>query len=174
MAISISKAVAAAVATLAFAGAAHAGTYELTFTGDGISGDIFATTTGSGAQQTVTSIWGSLTDADAGAGTFNVTGLSSYAGASNFYYTTSPFVDFGGISFSTDAGGDFNLGLGGSNTTGQVLNTALLNPGGWAGVAGSDNIEMTSVAVVPEPANVMMMLAGVVGLVGLSRRRAAR
>ena len=87
-------------------------------------------------------------------GAATVTGLSGYAGATNFYCTASPFVDRGGLSFSTDAGGAFNLGN--------------------AGVPGSDNIEMTLVLVVPEPASVVMMLAGALGWVGLSRRRAAR
>src|SRR5262245_41826711 len=48
--------------------------------------------------------------------TFNITGLSPYAGSDNLLYdpaTANPgFVDFGGISFTTDggAGHDFNIG----------------------------------------------------------------
>jgi hypothetical protein len=170
----LSKLLAAGATSLALAaGSAHAGTYELDFIGTGVAGDVFATTTGTGSSQTVTAISGWVSYAEVGAGTFNVTGLSAYAAADNLYYLASPYVDFGGISFTTDVGGDFNLGLGGSNATGLVLNTAELDAGGFPGRDGSTNIEMTATAV-PEPANIAMMLAAALGLFGLTRRRGAR
>ena len=169
----LSKLAAAAAITLAVAGTAHAATYELQFTGTDVSGDVFATTTGTGSTQTVVSISGWVTDSEVGAGTFSITGLSNYAGATNLYYEASPFVDFGGLSFSTLSGGDYNLGLGGSNATGLVLNASLLNANGNPGIAGSTNIEMTATAV-PEPAPLALMLAGF-GLVGvMARRRQSR
>jgi len=155
------------------AGGVQAATYELQFTGTDVSGDVFATTTGTGAVQTVVGISGWVTDSEVGAGTFSITGLSSYAGATNLFYQASPYVDFGGLSFSTVSGGDYNLGLGGSNATGLVLNASIINPNGNPGIAGSTNIEMTATAV-PEPAPLVLMLAGVVGLFGMTRRRSAR
>ena len=169
---SCSKLLAACAAALALtaAGSAHAAVYELSFIGENVAGDIFATTTGTGSSQTVVGIGGWVTDSEIGPGVFNLTGLSGYAAADNLFYLASPFVDFGGLSFTTAAGGNFNLGLGGSNATGLVLNASLLNAGGYPGGVGSTNIEMTATAV-PEPANLALMLAGVLGFLGVSRRR---
>ena len=171
----LSKLVTASAMTLAMvgAGSAHAATYELQFTGTDVSGDVFATTTGTGAIQTVVGISGWVTDSEIGTGTFTITGLSTYAGATNLYYQASPFVDFGGLSFSTVSDGAFNLGLGGYNPTGLVLNAGNINPNGNPEVAGSTEITMSATAV-PEPAPLALMLAGMVGLYGLTRRRTAR
>ena len=70
----LSKLLATGGMTLALvgAGAAHAATYELQFTGTNVSGDIFATTTGT----TVTGISGFVTDSEVAAGSFAITGLS--------------------------------------------------------------------------------------------------
>ena len=162
------KILAAGAAALALSGAAHAGTYELAFTGTDISGDIFATTTGT----TVTSISGWVTDSEVGAGTFAITGLSGYASSDNTFSAGSPYVTFGGLSFSTVAGGDFNL----ANLDGQsdfALLSSVLNPGGGIQAQGLTNISL-NVSAVPEPAPLALMLAGIVGLVGVTRRRAAR
>ena len=171
----LSKLMTASAMTLAMvgAGSVHAATYELQFTGTDVAGDVFATTTGTGAVQTVVGISGWVTDTEVGGGTFSITGLSTYAGATNLYYQASPFVDFGGLSFSTVSGGAFNLGLGGYNATGLVLNAGNINPNGYPEVAGSTEITMTASAV-PEPMPLTLMLAGIVGLVGVMRRRTAR
>lgn len=167
------KILVACAAALVLSTAARAGTYELTFTGEGVSGDVFATTSGSGSTQTVTGISGWVTDAEVGPGTFVITGLDGYAAATNLFYTTSPFVDFGGLSFTTVSGGEFNLGLGGSGATGQVLNASVIDPVGYVGVPGSTDIVMTA-TTVPEPANLALMTAGLLGLIGMTRRRGAR
>lgn len=167
------KILVACAAALVLSTAARAGTYELTFTGEGVSGDVFATTSGSGSTQTVTGISGWVTDAEVGPGTFVITGLDGYAAATNLFYTTSPFVDFGGLSFTTVSGGEFNLGLGGSGATGQVLNASVIDPVGYVGVPGSTDLVMTA-TTVPEPANLALMTAGLLGLIGMTRRRGAR
>ena len=167
------KILVACAAALVLSTAARAGTYELTFTGEGVSGDVFATTSGSGSTQTVTGISGWVTDAEVGPGTFVITGLVGYAAATNLFYTTSPFVDFGGLSFTTVSGGEFNLGLGGSGATGQVLNVSVIDPVGYVGVPGSTDLVMTA-TTVPEPANLALMTAGLLGLIGMTRRRGAR
>ena len=166
------KILVAGAAALLLSTAARAGTYELTFTGEGVSGDVFATTSGSGPIQTVIGIGGWVKDAQVGADAFTITGLDGYAAATNLFYTTSPFVDFGGLSFTTVSGGEFNLGLGGSGVTGQVLNTSVIDPVGYVGVPGSTDIVMTA-TTVPEPANLALMTAGLLGLIGMTRRRGA-
>lgn len=171
---SLSKLLSAGAMSLALAatGSAHAATYDLQFTGTNVSGDVFATTSGTGSSQAVTSISGWVLDSEVGAGPFTITGLSGYAGATNVFYTASPYVDMGGISFTTATGGDFNLGLGGAGATGQLLNAMAIDGGGYAGVPGSTDIVMNAVAV-PEPGSLALMVAGVLGLFGLTRRRGA-
>jgi hypothetical protein len=103
-----------------------------------------------------------------------IEGLSSYAGADNLIYpSAAPFVDFGGLSFTTDKGGDFNFGLGGSGPLGLILNSSVLNPGGGAvSFPGSVDISL-NVAAVPEPATWAVMLVGF-GAMGASMRAARR
>ena len=168
---SMSKLLAAGAMSLALtaAGSAHAATYELTFTGTDVSGDVFATTNGSN----VTAIWGSVTDSDVGPGTFAITGLSSYAGSDNTFSASSPYVTYGGLSFTTTTdGGAYNLAnLDGASD--YVLLSSVLNPGGGVQEVGLTNITF-GVSAVPEPANLALMMAGLLGLAVVSRRRAAR
>ena len=166
-----SKLLGAAAAALALAaGSANAATYELQFTGTDVSGDVFAQTTGSN----VTAIWGSVTDSDVGPGTFAITGLSPYASSDNTLTATSPYVTFGGLSFSTAGGGDYNLAdLNGYGGYSYVLLSSTLNPGGGVQSVGMTAITL-EVSAVPEPGNLVLLLAGGLGLAGLTRRRAAR
>ncbi len=156
----------AAALMLSFAGAAHAGTQELTFTGTNVTGDIFATTTGN----QVTSITGWITDSDVGAGTFTITGLSGYAGADNMLSSASPYFSFAGLSVGTDAGGAFNFYYDGSIV--GLLSDNLNSSGNPAN--GFTELTTVSVAAaVPEPASLGLLLAGI-GMLGVmsSRRRA--
>jgi hypothetical protein len=168
----MSKLLGAATAALALAaaGSANASTYELHFIGTDVSGDVFAQTTGSN----VTAIWGSVTDSDVGPGTFAVTGTSPYASSDNTLSASSPFVTFGGLSFSTAGGGDYNLAdLDGYGGYSYVLLSSTLNPGGGVSSVGMTAIAL-EVSAVPEPGNLVLLLAGGLGLAGLTRRRTAR
>ncbi|GEM_PF-4417221 len=107
--------------------------------------------------------------------TYNITGLSPYAGADNLFYdpsTANPgFVDFGGISFTTDGGTGHDFNIGGSYVAGQyVLNDESTNPGGYPGVAGSDVITFNAVKA-PEPGSLLMMTLGLAGAGFLRRKR---
>jgi hypothetical protein len=130
-----------------------------------VSGAGVITTADAGSPSTVTGITGTLYDSDVGAGPFDITGLTGYAGADNLVYpAAAPFVDFGGLSFTTDLGGSFNFGLGGSGPLGLILNSSVFNPGGYpVSAPGSVNIAL-NVAAVPEPATWAMMLVGFAGL----------
>jgi len=159
----------AVAAALSVASAAHAAQYELTFTGTDISGDFFANTSGAN----VTSISGWVMDSEVAAGTFAITGLSAYAASDNTFDATSPYVDFGGLSFTTATGGDYNLAnIGSVDAPELVLLSSVLNPGGGVQTTGLTDIGLTVVAV-PEPSTVALMLAATLGLFGLRRRRAA-
>ena len=167
----LSKLLAGGATSLALtaAGSAHAGTYELHFTGTDIVGSFVAMTD---ASHLITSITGSFTDTDLSPSAFSLTGTSPYAAADNRLSPTPSYVSFSGISFTTSAGAgnDFNLfDNGGGN---YYLLPQSIDPGGTT-YAGMPKLNL-SVTAVPEPANLVLMLAGALGLVGLTRRRGAR
>jgi hypothetical protein len=99
------------------------------------------------------------------AGTANgsiITGLSPYAAATNLLYVPGN-ADFGGISFHTSAGIDWNLF---SNFGDMQALRSDTNPGGFA---PGPSISM-SVTPIPEPETYAMLLAGL-GLLGFAARR---
>ena len=165
-----SKIYLAGAAALVLAGTAHADTFELTFTGAAGAGDVFITTSGSN----VTAASGWLADSDLGVGNFAVTGLTHYAGADNTFSANSPYITLGGLSFATTAG-DFNLANleGYGSYHGYGLLSAALDPGGSGAGHPIESVAL-AVTAVPEPASFALMLAGAMGLFGLTRRRAAR
>ena len=159
----------AAALALSLAGAAHAAVYELKFIGEDVSGDVFATTVGSN----VTAIRGTVSDSDVGPGAFLVTGLSPYASSDNTLAGAS-WLTLGGLSFTTAGGGDYNLAnLASYDGRGDMFLSSVLDPGGYVSDIGMTPITLT-VTSVPEPGNVALLLAGMLGLFGAARRRALR
>ena len=170
---SLSKLLAAGAMSLALTatGSAHAATYELTFTGTNVSGDVFATTSG----DHVTAISGSVTDADLGPGAFAITGLDDiYASADNTFSGSAPFITLGGLSFATAGGGSFNLADldGYPGYSGYTFLSSTLNPGGGFSSVGMTAVTL-DVSVVPEPGSLALMLAGL-GLVSVMAARRQR
>lgn len=154
---------------LSATGVAQAAEYELKFFGSDVSGDIFATTSGSN----VTAISGTVSDSDVGSGPFAILGLSSYAASDNTLTAGSPYVTLGGLSFSTIGGGSYNLANldGYEGLSGFTFLSSVLNPGGGVSPVGMTSISLT-VTAVPEPASMALLLAGL-GMIGVmtSRRR---
>jgi hypothetical protein len=104
-----------------------------------------------------------------------ITGVSGYASADNRLYfpaQDSPprFVDGQGISFSTVAGGDFNLYFNGLEFVGTARISSSLDPFG----VGPGTLIQLNVAPVPLPPALALFgsaLAGVAALFGWRRRR---
>jgi len=162
--------------------AAQAATYAFSFVGiddpniSG-SGDLF--TSGGSSPYVVTGATGTINDPYIPGGSFAITGLSSYADADNRLYlpASAGFWDnsYGGISFTTATGGDFNLGGGGTYAPEyNVLNASILNPVGYpVPQIGSYNVNL-SVAAVPEPSTWAMLGLGFAALAYVARNGSKR
>jgi len=170
--------IAATAITLLAAGAANAKVFDFSFTGDnGVSGSGTFVTGPTGSPFTITSATGTITDTQGtlAGSPYVITGLSLYADADNLLFypasgTPAAFVDFGGVSFTTSVGGPaFNLGGGGTNPSGTVLNDSTNDPSGVPGIFGSNNISLSVVAAVPEAATWAMMILGL-GAIGAGLR----
>jgi hypothetical protein len=180
MKTAIASALVAGVA--AFCAPAQAKVWDFSFSGSedaSISGSGTLTTGATGSPYTVTGATGAITDPS---GTFTISGLSGYAAADNLLYfppsAGSWYVSFGGISFTTSGGPDFNLGGVGTDASQfNVLNDSVLDPGGFAvsggQTVGSYNITL-SVTPVPELSTWAMLGLGFagLGLVGVRGRKA--
>ncbi len=140
-------------AAVVVCGAAQARVWDFSYSGGGETGSGTFITGNAGSPFTITGISGTADGS-------TITGLSSYAGSDQLLYIGGPYyADFGGISFATAAGIDYNLtnypdGL--NNVTNSVV-----NPGGVP--CCTTSIEMT-VASVPEPSTWAMTLLGFAGL----------
>ena len=150
---------------------AKATTFDWSYTGTGVSGaGQFFGTLVVGTTYSLTGVTGSVTD---GANIYAISGLSPYAAAdNNLFFPTPNLVSFGGISFSTVSGPDWNI-----FTDGGVIHYGLLdsltNPGGFANI-NLRNIDFV-VALTPTPLPAALLLfgsgLGLLGLLGRHKRR---
>jgi hypothetical protein len=149
-------------AAVVFGGAAQAEVWDFSYSGGGETGSGTFITGAVGSPYAITGISGTADGS-------TITGLSSYAGADQLLYTVGAYyADFGGVSFATAAGIDFNLTNypdGFNNIT-----NSMVNPSGVPCCTVS--IDM-SVTPVPEPATLAMMLLGFAGL-GFAGYRTSR
>ncbi len=140
-------------AAVVVCGAAQARVWDFSYSGGGETGSGTFITGTVGSPYTITGISGT---ADGSI----ITGLSSYAGADQLLYIGGAYyADYGGISFATAAGVDYNLTNypdGFNNITNSVV-----NPGGVPCCTVSIDMSVTS---VPEPATWAMILLGFGGL----------
>ncbi len=93
-----------------------------------------------------------------------VTGLSTYAGATQAFSSAFPFTNFGGLSYSTLGGPNFNVYFNGTSLF--ELNSTL-SPGGFPDNDGP--ITSSAVAAVPEPATWALLLLGFFAVGGAMR-----
>jgi hypothetical protein len=146
---------------LAASSVSFADTFDFSYFGGGYVASGVFTTGNSGSPYTVTGITGT-------ADGFAITGLSPYAGADQKLYVppaSGYYGDYGGISFATLAGVDYNITSYPSGNS-NFINISTLDPGGngCCGVA----IDM-SVSQVPDGGVTLMLLGG--ALVGLETLR---
>ena len=177
-------AVSALAAAIGVAGAAHAATYDFGYastSGPFEFGDGSFTTNAAGM---ITSVGAGFVGTDGTFTTIVAGAPSSFAGADNMYYGTSPHFDFAGFSFATASGVDVNLAsdfmapagaVFPAGTTYTALDSAH-NPNGLdTGTVSPITLDITEVgSAVPEPSLWALMIAGV-GMIGgmfrIGRRR---
>ena len=129
-----------ALMSLAASSTAQATAFSFSYTGPGVTGS------GQFSSADVTSPY-ALTGISGTANGDPITGLSIYAGADNLlYFPTEPFVDFGGISFSTASLGDWNIFYDGSA---YFILSSVENPGGAPD--GLHPIQFSVTTFTPEP-----------------------
>jgi hypothetical protein len=153
--------------------AAHAGgQYNVTFTdSNGDTGNVTFSVNGSNH---ITSASGTFTP-DLGAA-LTVTAVSAYAGADNVFNSlgtagASPaWFDYGGFSFTTSSGLSVNLAEDNPPSTPYSVDRSDLDPSGSPEFAATFNVQAAPSAV-PEPASLLTLLAGGIGLAALRRRR---
>ncbi len=109
-----------------------------------------------------------------------ITGFSLFAGADNTFYNppsdVTGYVNFGGISFSTLGGPDFNLFF--LNGAYHIIDATLNANGRWDGL-GVERIALSITAIpeavvvgeVPEPGSVFLLSLGLFGLLAARRKR---
>ena len=140
-------------------GTPAAGIFDVVYSGGTYSGNVQVTTDASGH---VTVITGTA-NGDA------ITGLSTYAAADNYFYSTPSYVSFNGLSFSTLAN---TFGIGNTGLGDYGITDILSNPSGACCGTHPLTLSVTR-AAVPEPAAWAMMLVGFGGI-GLAMRRSRR
>ena len=165
-----SKLSGAAILLMALAGSANANTFDFSFTGLDVSGSGVFTTGSSSSPYSITGASGTIFDSQIGPSAFTITGLSSYASADNLlYYPGQPSIDFSGISFATNGGGNFNIG----NGPPYAIVSSILNPGGYFPGGAYTPISL-QVSQTPLPASWTLMLIGLAGFGFVAYRRKAK
>ncbi len=153
--------------TLAFAAYSQADAINFNYAGDGVtaSGTLFGTSNGNGTW-TVTGITGTY-NGTAIAGIVPLGADPSYIYNNLLYYPADPlFVDNGGILFNVPGVGDVNLyydpSFGYGNITGDLSRGFVTTP-----------VAVDFSVPAPEPGTLALVGTGILGMLGIYRRRAA-
>ena len=170
-----------AVLATALASGAHAATYDFSYlstSGPFEFGTGSFTTNAAGA---ITSVGAGMDDVFTDGTLTSIVGgaPSSFAGADNTYYGTSPHFDFAGFSFATASGVDVNLAsdfkapagaVFPAGTTYTALDSGRNASGADTGTVSPITLDITEVgSAVPEPSTWALMIAGVAMLGGMLR-----
>jgi PEP-CTERM motif len=145
-------------------------TIDLSFTGTGISGSLDLTYVSGTSPFTVDGVTGSV---DVGGTTYTVTGLTTYAGDDQKFYSPSSssvaYVDFPGISVSLSDGDALNLFSFDPTSYGALLRSQNASGDPYTGAYYA--VAVTDPSSAPEPSTWAMMLLGFAGLGFVATRR---
>jgi len=159
----------------AFAGAVPASaatsTFDLSFSGTGISGILDLLLASGTSPYTVDSVTGSV---DVGGTVYTITGLTTYAGDDQkAYYPpgTTGYVDFPGISVETSGGFALNLFAFDSTRYGALLSNENGSGNPYTGEYYSVTVtDGPLAATAPEPSTWAMLGLGFAGLAFVAMR----
>ena len=136
-------------------------TYYFSFDGSGIdaSGSVTASPLG-GGEYLITSLTGTQNGE-----AMTLLGPGGYAGNDNDFFTSAPFLDTDGVSFTLPGGTDYNVYFDGSYFECNSVDDGACDPGSGVPLTSG------SLSLTPEPGTLVLFGTGLLGLAALLRRK---